>query len=68
MNGSGVLSEKEKQEMLQDAQDVKRRSPFLAARLKSQQGTIDEYIEFLSQNIGWIEFIPSRRVTTNFKL
>jgi len=68
MNGPALLSDEEKREMLQDAQDVKRRSPFLAARLKSQEGTIDEYIDFLSQNIGWIEFIPSRRVTTDFKL
>lgn len=68
MNGLEVLSEEEKRQMLQDAQDVKRRSSFLAARLKSQQGTIDEYIEFLSENIGSIEFIPSRRVTTDFKL
>ena len=68
MNGPALLSDEEQRELLQDAQDVKRRSPFLAARLKSQEGTIDEYIDFLSQNIGWIEFIPSRRVTTDFKL
>ena len=68
MSGSGVLSEEEKQEMLQDAKDLRRKDSFLAARLKSQQGTIDEYIDFLSQNMEWIEFTPSRRVTTHFKL
>ena len=68
MNGSARLSEEEKQEMLQDAKDLDRRDSFLAARLKSQEGTIDDYIEFLSQNMGWIEFIPSRKVTTNFRL
>jgi hypothetical protein len=68
MNGSARLSEEEKQEMLQDAKDLDRRDSFLAARLKSQEGTIDEYIEFLSQNIACIQFTPSRKVTTDFKL
>ena len=68
MNGSARLSEEEKQEMLQDAKDLDRRDSFLAARLKSQEGTIDEHIDFLSQNIGCIEFKPSRNVTTNFNL
>ena len=68
MNGSARLSEEEKQEMLQDAKDLDRRDSFLAARLKSQEGTIDEYIDFLSQNIGCIEFKPSRNVATNFNL
>ena len=68
MNGSARLSEEEKQEMLQDAKDLDRRDSFLAARLKSQEGTIDDYIEFLSQNIACIQFRPSRKVTTDFKL
>lgn len=68
MNGSMLLSEQEKQEMLQDANDPGRRDSFLAARLKSEEGTIDDYIEFLSQNIASIPFAPSRKVTTNFKL
>ena len=68
MNGSAVLTEEEKQEIPRDAQNVKRRGTFLAARLKSQEGTIDEYVHFLSENIGWIEFTPSVKVTTDFKL
>jgi hypothetical protein len=68
MNGSVLLSEKEKQEMLRDAKDPSRRASFLAARLKSEEGTIDDYIEFLSQNMASIPFAPSRNVTTNFKL
>lgn len=48
MNGSSVLSEKEKREMLQDAKDLKRGQAFLAARLTSQKGSIDDYIDFLS--------------------
>jgi len=68
MSGSELLSEEEKWEMLQDARDAGRREPFWAARLKSQEGSIDDYIDFLSQNIELTEFVPSKRVTTNFKL
>jgi len=68
MNGSARLSKEEKQEMVQDAKDLDRRDSFLAVRLKSQEGTIDDYIEFLSQNIVSIQFTPSRKVTANFKL
>jgi hypothetical protein len=68
MSGSARLSEEEKQKMFQDAQDLRRNGPSGAARLRSQEGTIDDYIEFLSQNMACIEFTPSRRVTTDFKL
>jgi hypothetical protein len=68
MNGSAVLSEEEKREMVLDAKDLKRGKAFLAARLTSQQGSIDDYIDFLSQNIGLIEFVCSKQMTTNFKL
>ena len=68
MNGSAILSEEEKQEMLRDAKDPGRRASFLAARLKSQEGTIDDYIEFLSQNIAFIQFTPSVKITVGFKL
>jgi len=68
MSGSVVLSEEEKGEMLQDARDTERGKGFFAARSKSQEGSIDEYIDFLSENIEWIEFVPSKRITINFKL
>ena len=68
MNGSAVLSEEEKREMLQDAKDLERGKAFLATRMNSQQGSIDDYIDFLSQNIGLVEFVCSNRVTTSFKL
>ena len=68
MNGSAVLSEEEKREMLQDAKDLERGKAFLATRMNSQQGSIDDYIDFLSQNIGLVEFVCSKRVTTRFKL
>ena len=68
MNGSAVLSEEEKREMLQDAKDLERGKAFLAARMNSQEGSIDDYIDFLSQNIGLAELVCSKRVTTSFKL
>jgi len=68
MNGSAVLSEEEKREMLQDARDLERGKAFLATRINSQQGSIDDYIDFVSQHIGLIEFVCSKRVTTSFKL
>lgn len=63
-----MLSAEEKQEMLEDAKDVNRGKVFLAARKRSQEGGIDEYIDFLSQHIGFIELVPSKRIATNFKL
>jgi len=63
-----MLSDEEKLEMVQDANDVNRGKVFLAARQKSQEGGLDEYIEFLSQNLEIIEFKPSKWITNNFKL
>jgi len=68
MSGFAVLSEEEKREMLQDAKDLERGKAFLAARMNSQQGSIDDYIEFLSQNMGLVELVCSKRVTTSLKL
>jgi len=54
--------------MVRDAMDVERGKSFLAARLKSQEGGLDEYIDFLSENAELIESVPAKRITSNFKL
>lgn len=58
MSGSVTLSEDERREMLQDACDPCRRSAFAAAQLRSNTGTLDDYIEFLSANMVFVG--PSR--------
>ena len=68
MSGSAILSEAEKQEMLQDVMDAERGKTFWAARLKSHEGGLDEYIDFLSENTELIETTPVRRVTSNYRL
>ena len=68
MNGSITLSEDEKQEMMEDARDKKRGKVFNAARYLSQQGSLDDYIDFLSENIEFVRFVPSKKITKNFKL
>ena len=68
MNGSITLSEDEKQEMMEDAKDKKRGKAFNAARYLSQQGSLDDYIDFLSENIEFVRFVPSKKITKNFKL
>ena len=68
MNGSKKLSDEEKQEMLKDSKDFERRRAFNAARILSDQGSLDDYIEFLSEHIPFFNVIPTKRITTNFKL
>ena len=68
MNGSIRLHDDEKQEMMEDAKDKSRRKVFNAARRLSQQGSLDDYIDFLSENIRFFRFVPSRKITQHFKL
>ena len=68
MTGSKTLSDDEKREMLEDIKNVQRAHVFMAARLKSQEGSMDEYIDFLSENIEFIELVPTRWITTDYKL
>jgi hypothetical protein len=53
MSGFAILSEDEKREMLQDALDPERRSAFAAAQSRSNTGTLDDYLEFLSANMAF---------------
>ncbi|MBW2075809.1 MAG: hypothetical protein JRI58_13880 [Deltaproteobacteria bacterium] len=68
MSGSVTLSEYEKRELLQDAKNVQRGKAFMNARIKSQEGSLDECIDFLSDNMELVEFVPSKRITRKFKL
>jgi hypothetical protein len=49
MSGSRVLNEEEKREMLQDARDPSRKAAFAAAQRLSHEGSLDDYINFLSE-------------------
>jgi len=52
MSGSVRLTEEEKREMLADARDSARGATFAAAQSISHHGTLDDYIDFLSENMG----------------
>ena len=68
MNGSIKLTDEERLEMIEDATNVSRSKTFQAARMTAETGSLDDYIDFLSQNIEWVKVIPTKRITTNFKL
>ena len=54
--------------MMEDTKDIKRGKVFNAARYLSQQGSLDDYIDFLSENMVHVRFVPYKRITKNFKL
>ena len=68
MNGSMKLTDEERLEMIEDARNVSRSKVFQAARVTTQNGSLDDYIDFLSQNLEWVKVVPTKRITTNFKL
>ena len=68
MSGSKKLTDEEKNEMLEDGKDNTRGMIFQKARMRTQEGNLDDYIDFLSQNMGLIELLPTKKITDNFKL
>jgi hypothetical protein len=54
--------------MMEDAKDKKRGKVFNAAHYLSQQGSLDDYIDFLSENMEFVRFVASKKVAKNFKL
>jgi hypothetical protein len=68
MNGLMKLTDEEKLEMIEDAKNISRSKVFQAARITTQKGSLDDYIDFLSQNLDWVNDVPTKRITTNFKL
>ena len=68
MNGLLRLSKHEKDEMLRDSKNNQRRNAFSAMQAKSQTGTLDDFIEFLSENIGSFNFLPFKKITDQNKL
>jgi hypothetical protein len=69
MSGSIILTEDEKREMLLDARSPDRKAAFAAARRLSHEGTLDDYIDFLSENMAFVPATPPRRhVTKDYRL
>jgi len=54
--------------MLEDAKDFKRGEAFRAARRKSEQCDLDEYIKFLSESMEYVASDPTKRLTRDFRL
>ncbi|UCH22286.1 MAG: hypothetical protein JSU83_03325 [Deltaproteobacteria bacterium] len=68
MSGLKKLADEEKKEMIEDGKDNMRGMIFQKARMKTQEGNLDDYIDFLSQNMELIELLPTKRLTRDFRL
>ena len=68
MSGSRKLSDEEKYELLEDAKNIIRGKVFEAARFEASKSGLDDYIDFLSQNIEWVNIAATKRITANYKL
>jgi hypothetical protein len=63
------LTKEEKMEMLADARDSARGATFAAAQDNSHHGTLDDYIDFLSENMGIAaESAPRILKTADYRL
>ena len=52
-----------------DARSAERRAAFAAARQASQTGSLDDYIDFLSENMPFVPRGPPRvHVTKDYRL
>ena len=68
MNGSMKLTDEERLEMIEDARNFSRSKAFQAARMTAHKGSLDDYIDFLSENMKWVKVNATKRMSTNFKL
>lgn len=68
MNGFKRLRSDVRREMLEDTKDFKRGQAFRAARRKSEQCDLDEYIKFLSESMEYVGPEPTKRLTHDFRL
>ncbi len=68
MNGFKRLRSDVRREMLEDKKDFKRRHAFRAARRKTEQCDLDEYIKFLSESMEYVGPDPKKRLTHDFRL
>lgn len=68
ISDSPRLTDEEKQEMLLDSTEVRRGEVWRALKVRCHIGGIDEYIEFLSENIGSFISSPSKKISNHFKL
>jgi hypothetical protein len=55
--------------MLHDARDPSRKAAFAAAQRLSHEGSLDDYINFLSENMELVSgLLPIAHVTDNYRL
>jgi hypothetical protein len=68
MNGSPRLNDEERQELLRDGQDLQRGKAFRDLKVRAHRGTLDEYIEFLSENLESFHLPLFPKKSDHFKI